>query len=433
MAGTWKRKAGYRKLQFCSKQAENDGLHFFWVDSCCIDKSSSAELSEAINSMYRWHRGAKKCYVYLTDVGKDDTDLINSSAQLPPKSAFRTSRWFTRGWTLQELLAPLSVEFFSQDGERLGDKKSLESLIHDITGIATQALGGDSLSRFSVDERMSWVTKRETTLEEDKAYSLLGIFDIHMPLIYGEGEQNAFFRLKEEIKKRQNTADGEQYSSVCIENNQAAIQTDNSKISLSLEQRPSSNVNSSEQKLITTRDDRTTHNLTGKRYRKNVKMHLEALREAVPALGHFCEPIPNAIEELQAKQPTKSAIISAATAYIKQLEKENEGLKTVTSATTPYMKHLEVENASLRKELVLVKHSVVENKRFQQEAALLRQQVRALQAQVKCDDCSLMQYVMGLHLREDTSVEQQANNVSTSMDLNNIPGHAVLDGSCTLE
>jgi hypothetical protein len=166
MKGTGKGKAGYRKIRFCGKQAAADGLQFFWVDTCCINKSSSTELSEAINSMFRWYRDAAKCYVYLSDVA------ISGSAWEP---AFQKSKWFTRGWTLQELIAPPSVEFFSREGERLGDKKLLEGQIHEITGIAAQALQGDPLFHFSVNERMLWAAKRETTREEDAAYSLLGI------------------------------------------------------------------------------------------------------------------------------------------------------------------------------------------------------------------------------------------------------------------
>ena len=193
-----KGKAGFRKIQFCGEQANRDGLQYFWVDSCCIDKASSAELSEAINSMFRWYKDAVKCYVYLSDVS---TGKHSRSSQQLWTLAFEQSRWFTRGWTLQELLAPASVEFFSRDGIRLGDKKSLESQIYEITRITVQALQGEPLSQFSIDERISWAAKRETTIEEDKAYALLGIFDIHMPLIYGEGEKKAFRRLKEEIDK----------------------------------------------------------------------------------------------------------------------------------------------------------------------------------------------------------------------------------------
>jgi hypothetical protein len=196
-------KPGFKKVRFCGAQAARDGLTHFWVDSCCIDKSSSAEVSEAVNSMFRYYQNASKCYVYLSDVsdpGEDDLPGTTSKDLL--EQSLRKSKWFTRGWTLQELLAPASVEFFSRSGRRLGDKRSLERLIHEVTGIDTQAIHGRSLSNFSVADRMSWAAKRETTIAEDKAYSLLGIFEIHMALIYGEGQENAFRRLQEEIGKR---------------------------------------------------------------------------------------------------------------------------------------------------------------------------------------------------------------------------------------
>lgn len=200
--GKGKSKAGYRKLEFCAKQAARDGLRFFWVDTCCIDKSSSAELSEAINSMFRWYHRAEKCYVYLPDVSIGDLTQSDLSSQQTWKADLRRSRWFTRGWTLQELLAPRSVEFFSTDSEQLlGDRISLAQEIYDITGIPAQALNGSHLSHFSVDERMSWAERRETKREEDGAYSLLGIFNIHMPLLYGEGRQKAFARLYKEIEQ----------------------------------------------------------------------------------------------------------------------------------------------------------------------------------------------------------------------------------------
>jgi hypothetical protein len=170
------------------------------VDTCCIDKSNNTELSEAINSMFRWYRNAAKCYVYLSDVSTNDYNQNNLSPQ-SWEAAFRESRWFTRGWTLQELIAPPSVKFFSLEGKRLGDKKSLERQVHEVTGLAVQALQGSALFEFSIAERMSWAGKRETKREEDKAYSLLGIFDVHMPLIYGEGMKNAFRRLRKEIDK----------------------------------------------------------------------------------------------------------------------------------------------------------------------------------------------------------------------------------------
>ncbi|KAI9764570.1 MAG: hypothetical protein M1839_005882 [Geoglossum umbratile] len=197
--GVGKSKTGYRKIRFCAKQAANDGLQFFWIDTCCINKSSSAELSEAINSMFRWYHNAARCYVYLSDVSVSYF-VGDSKFTCRWKTAFKKSKWFTRGWTLQELIAPTLVEFFSVEGECLGDKKSLEQTLHEITGIATQALRGSPLSYFSTDERMLWASNRHTKREEDTAYSLLGIFNIYMPLIYGEGRQKALGRLLKEIK-----------------------------------------------------------------------------------------------------------------------------------------------------------------------------------------------------------------------------------------
>jgi hypothetical protein len=194
-------KAGFDKIRFCGEQARHDGLQYFWVDTCCIDKSSSAELAEAINSMFRWYRDAAKCYVFLSDVPRTDVDITDQSYQQPWESAFRTSRWFTRGWTLQELLGPQSVEFFSQEGERIGDKRTLEQQVHEITGIAVPALRGAPLPQFDIEDRLSWAEDRQTTREEDKAYSLFGVFDIQIPLLYGEGGKKALKRLQEEINK----------------------------------------------------------------------------------------------------------------------------------------------------------------------------------------------------------------------------------------
>jgi len=203
--GSRKTKDGYKKLWFCGEQAAHDGLQYFWVDTCCIDKSNSTELQEAITSMFRWYHNAAKCYVYLKDV------LTNNQIDLslqPWEAAFRNSRWFTRGWTLQELIAPPSVEFFCSNGNRLGDKKSLEGQIHEITEIPVLALQGTPPSEFSVNKRMLWAENRQTTREEDKAYSLLGIFDVYIPLIYGEGVESATSRLREAIDKRVNLQGG---------------------------------------------------------------------------------------------------------------------------------------------------------------------------------------------------------------------------------
>jgi hypothetical protein len=193
--GTGSDKPGYLKIRFCSEQAATDNIRHFWVDTCCIDKSSSAELTEAINSMFRWYSDATKCYVYLSDVS-------TLSEECTWEVAFRKSRWFTRGWTLQELIAPRSLTFFSSEAKRLGDKKSLEFEICDITGIAADALHRTCpISRFSIEERLTWAKHRETKRKEDKIYSLLGLFDIHMSLIYGEGEENAFNRFRKKLGK----------------------------------------------------------------------------------------------------------------------------------------------------------------------------------------------------------------------------------------
>jgi hypothetical protein len=189
---------GYRKIFFCAQQAKRDNLDYIWVDTCCIDKTNNTELSEAINSMFRWYQNANKCYVFLSDVeGKSSEENDKPSSRW--KAAFRTSRWFKRGWTLQELLAPRFVEFFSKDGARLGDKESLKQTIHEVTKIPIEALSASNLSEFDVTERFSWAQDRETTREEDKAYCLLGIFGCHLPLIYGEGRERALKRLKKEM------------------------------------------------------------------------------------------------------------------------------------------------------------------------------------------------------------------------------------------
>ncbi|KAH8593059.1 hypothetical protein B0O99DRAFT_743067 [Bisporella sp. PMI_857] len=199
--GNGTKKTGFDKIRFCGEQARRDGLQYFWVDTCCINKSSSAELAEAINSMFRWYRNAVKCYVFMPDVPRPTVD--SEDGFLPWESAFQTSRWFTRGWTLQELIAPTSVEFFSKNRELLGDKKSLERHICEITRIPSKAFRGSPLAEFSATERMLWAETRQTTREEDIAYSLLGIFDVHMPLIYGEGRANAVERLREAIDRKE--------------------------------------------------------------------------------------------------------------------------------------------------------------------------------------------------------------------------------------
>jgi hypothetical protein len=196
--GNGKDKAGYNKILFCARQARRDGLDYCWVDTCCINKSSSAELSEALNSMFRWYQNAQKCYVYLSDVSSYVTDGGESSRRWKP--AFRQSRWFTRGWTLQELIAPKSVDFFSKEEELLGSKDTLDLLLHEITKIPVKVLQGEASSNYSVTERFSWAAKRHTTRAEDESYCLLGIFGIYLPVIYGEGRLSAMKRLLNEVE-----------------------------------------------------------------------------------------------------------------------------------------------------------------------------------------------------------------------------------------
>ena len=198
---TGEEKLGYEKIRFCGEQARQDGLQYLWVDTCCINKANDAELSQAINSMFYWYRNATRCYVYLSDVLSPLFENNNALNPRPWESDFRKSEWFTRGWTLQELLAPISVEFFSRERKRLSDKCSLTQLIYEITGIPKSALQGARLSQFSDRERFKWIERRKTRVEEDRAYSLLGIFDVHIPLRYGEGMGSAFKRLEEEIDK----------------------------------------------------------------------------------------------------------------------------------------------------------------------------------------------------------------------------------------
>lgn len=201
ISGNGKSKTGYEKIKFCGEQAAKDGLQYFWVDTCCIDKSNSTELATAINSMFRWYRNAKKCYVYLTDVSTPD-DTANVQANKSTwEAAFRSSRWFTRGWTLQELIAPAVVEFYSKDGKLLGDKTSLENSIHEITKIPVQALQGNDLSHFSIAERREWAAQRQTEEDEDTVYCLLGLCEVSMSPIYGEGKEAALKRLQMTVRE----------------------------------------------------------------------------------------------------------------------------------------------------------------------------------------------------------------------------------------
>ena len=180
-------KAGYKKIKECCAKALEAGFEYVWIDTCCIDKTNSVELSEAINSMFRWYQNSATCYAYLADVTPND-------------SPFGTSRWFKRGWTLQELIAPIDVLFFDLYWNEIGSRESLRGDIESVTGVPQPVLINGSLHGHCIAEIMSWAGRRETTRLEDRAYSLLGLFGVSMPLIYGEGEQ-AFKRLQLEIMK----------------------------------------------------------------------------------------------------------------------------------------------------------------------------------------------------------------------------------------
>lgn len=180
-------KPGYQKIvKTCEIARREYSLPYAWVDTCCINKTSSAELSEAINSMYRWYQDAWICFAYLSDF----TDIWLE---------FHHSRWFTRGWTLQELIAPKDLVFFDCNWGFRGTKKTMATHVSMITGIPEQILDHSlALDEIPVAQRFSWASTRETTREEDRAYSLLGIFDINMAMLYGEGPK-AFLRLQESI------------------------------------------------------------------------------------------------------------------------------------------------------------------------------------------------------------------------------------------
>jgi hypothetical protein len=202
-----RRKAGFQKIESCCGIAREYGLSYAWVDTCCIDKRSSAELSEAINSMYRWYSDAEVCFTYIVDV--DSVPIggatYNSAAQI---QAFKKSRWFSRGWTLQELIAPRKRVFFSNDWSLIRfsvekpEEDSLDELLANITGVNPGVFQHRKpLSKLCVAERMSWASRRETTREEDMAYCLMGILNVNMPILYGEGSRKAFRRLQEEVMK----------------------------------------------------------------------------------------------------------------------------------------------------------------------------------------------------------------------------------------
>ncbi|KAI0416782.1 heterokaryon incompatibility protein-domain-containing protein [Xylaria grammica] len=214
---SWSYKEGARKLRDSAALAAREGYEYIWIDACCIDKSSSAELSEAINSMFEWYARADICFVYLVDFTLPAPVTYHPEDQL--LMSLHESRWFRRGWTLQELIAPEEVHFYDKDWAFIGTRDELSERLHRITSIAMEVLDGRiarassrvpgvtsasaCLGSYSVSEKMQWAADRETTREEDLAYCLLGIFDINMPLLYGEGSK-AFARLQRKILKQTN-------------------------------------------------------------------------------------------------------------------------------------------------------------------------------------------------------------------------------------
>lgn len=184
---TARSRKGFAKIAKTCSIAKDQGLGYAWVDTCCIDKENSAELSEAINSMFKWYTKAKVCLVFLSDLAQEHG------------SDWASCRWFTRGWTLQELIAPSNVDFYDAIWNFKGTKKGLLDLLSSITGIDDTILSGETrLSELPVARKMSWAATRRTSRDEDIAYCLMGLFDLNMPLLYGEG-QKAFIRLQEQI------------------------------------------------------------------------------------------------------------------------------------------------------------------------------------------------------------------------------------------
>jgi hypothetical protein len=189
ISGTAHQREAFQKVHDACQQAREDDYEYIWIDTCCIDKSSSAELSEAINSMFAWYRDSDICYAFLSDLETKD------------EGSFVKCRWWTRGWTLQELIAPRDVIFYDANWAEFGNKASLAAAIAKITRIDENILAGvRSIESASVANRMGWAARRITTRPEDMAYCLMGIFSVNMPLLYGEG-MKAFARLQEEIMK----------------------------------------------------------------------------------------------------------------------------------------------------------------------------------------------------------------------------------------
>ncbi|KAI6118054.1 heterokaryon incompatibility protein-domain-containing protein [Pisolithus sp. B1] len=197
-----RQRDGYQKIIKSCELAMRDGYSWLWVDTCCIDKRNSAELSEAINSMYRWYENSQVCYAYLGDVEEPSLPSQRDNSGFSKSKGW--PEWFVRGWTLQELVAPKQLEFFNRNWMYIGNKRRLAPTLEKITRIPANILGqGLASERLSIAQIMSWAAHRQTTRVEDRAYSLMGLFGVSMPMLYGEGEK-AFQRLQLEIMQVSN-------------------------------------------------------------------------------------------------------------------------------------------------------------------------------------------------------------------------------------
>ncbi|THU85582.1 hypothetical protein K435DRAFT_626403, partial [Dendrothele bispora CBS 962.96] len=191
--GKIQNKAGWLKIQKSCEYVRKYRFEWIWIDTCCIDKSSSAELSEALNSMYRYYGEGLICIAYLSDVsmGRIVKDVME----------LKKSRWFMRGWTLQELIAPRYMVFLDKDWDKISTRYGIRHVVSELTSIPVEVFERGRLDDYSIAQKMSWATSRKTTREEDMAYCLMGLFGVNMPPIYGEGGTKAFIRLQQEIIK----------------------------------------------------------------------------------------------------------------------------------------------------------------------------------------------------------------------------------------
>ena len=195
-------RLGYKKILDTCQQAQKDGYQWVWVDTCCIDKRSSAELSEVINSMYHWYGNSRTCYAYFHDIGGSFFPAEQDDEKYPNSSGW--PEWFSRGWTLQEMIAPSDILFFNECWQLIGTKKTLAETLAKITRVPERILkDGLDGNRPCVAQIMSWAANRTTTRVEDRAYSLMGLLNVNMPMLYGEGKK-AFHRLQLEIIRSTN-------------------------------------------------------------------------------------------------------------------------------------------------------------------------------------------------------------------------------------